>query len=196
MWRSVHSPAVLSWDVDAPVFSRGACLWCRPSTKPLSQPTPCCALPAFWLRCCRFQPLPDESRVLLRRAAPHHRASGRAHHRHPHGVNGLQHVRRREHGGSSHIEYGFIHTTLRRCVGGELSEGVGMETYLHGSMDFEKTLELRLRVGDLDLREKEERGVRVVRRRKRRRRRRRRRRRKQMHRCARVAKQFIRVELT
>ena len=34
-------------------------------------------------------------------------------------------------------------------VYGGLSEGIGMETYLHGHMGFEKTLKLRFRVRDL-----------------------------------------------
>ena len=32
-----------------------------------------------------------------------------------------------------------------------LREGIGMKTYLHGPVDFAKTLQLRFRVGDLDL---------------------------------------------
>ena len=56
---------------------------------------------------------------------------------------------------------------------------VGMKAYLHGPMDFAKTLKLGFRVGDLNLPE-EERGINtripVAGRR-----------RKQMHRCARVA---------
>ena len=41
-----------------------------------------------------------------------------------------------------------------------LSEEIGMKTYLHGPMDFAKTLKLRLRVGDLDLPER--RGIQVA----------------------------------
>ena len=36
-------------------------------------------------------------------------------------------------------------------VYGEMREGIGMKTYLHGPMDFAKTLKLHFRVGDLDL---------------------------------------------
>ena len=35
-----------------------------------------------------------------------------------------------------------------------LREGIGMKTYLHGQVDFAKTLKLRFRVGDLDLPER------------------------------------------
>ena len=49
-----------------------------------------------------------------------------------------------------------------------------MKTYLHGPMDYAKTLQLRFLVGDLDL--PEERGIPAVERRK-------------MHRCALVATQ-------
>ena len=41
------------------------------------------------------------------------------------------------------------------CVG--LREGIEMKTYLHGPMDFVKTLKLRFRVGDLDLPERRKR---------------------------------------
>ena len=34
---------------------------------------------------------------------------------------------------------------------GGLREDIGMKTYLHGPMDYVKTLKLRFRVGDLDL---------------------------------------------
>ena len=34
---------------------------------------------------------------------------------------------------------------------GGLREDIGMETYLHGPMDYAKKLKLRSRVGDLDL---------------------------------------------
>ena len=37
---------------------------------------------------------------------------------------------------------------------GELREEIGMKTYLHGPMDYAKTLKLRFRVGDLDLPER------------------------------------------
>ena len=37
---------------------------------------------------------------------------------------------------------------------GELREEIGMKTYLHGPMDFAKTLKLRFRLGDLDLPER------------------------------------------
>ena len=37
---------------------------------------------------------------------------------------------------------------------GGLHEGLGTKTYLHGPTDFAKTLKLRFRVGDLDLRER------------------------------------------
>ena len=40
---------------------------------------------------------------------------------------------------------------------GRLREGIGMKTYLHGPMDFAKTLKLRFRVGDLDLPERRKR---------------------------------------
>ena len=40
---------------------------------------------------------------------------------------------------------------------GGLREGIGMKTYLHGPMDFAKTLKLRFRVGDLDLPERRKR---------------------------------------
>ena len=40
---------------------------------------------------------------------------------------------------------------------GGLSEGLGMETCLHGPMDFAKTLKLRFRVGYLDLPERRKR---------------------------------------
>ena len=40
---------------------------------------------------------------------------------------------------------------------GGLSEGIGMKTYLHGPMDFAKTLKLRFRVGDQDLPERRKR---------------------------------------
>ena len=39
------------------------------------------------------------------------------------------------------------------------SEGIGMKTYLHGPIDFAKTLNLRLFVGDLDLPERRKRRV-------------------------------------
>ena len=32
-----------------------------------------------------------------------------------------------------------------------LNEGIGIQTYFHGPMDFAKTLKLRFRVGDLGL---------------------------------------------
>ena len=37
---------------------------------------------------------------------------------------------------------------------GGLREEMGMKTYLHGPMDYAKTLKLRFRVGDLDLPER------------------------------------------
>ena len=37
---------------------------------------------------------------------------------------------------------------------GGLREEIGMKTYLHGPMDYAKTLKLRFRVGDLDLPER------------------------------------------
>ena len=40
---------------------------------------------------------------------------------------------------------------------GGLSEGVGMKVYLHGPIDFAKTLKLRFRVGDLNLPERRKR---------------------------------------
>ncbi|MEP2037814.1 MAG: hypothetical protein ABJI72_14510 [Parasphingorhabdus sp.] len=40
---------------------------------------------------------------------------------------------------------------------GGLREGLGMKTYLHGPMDFAKTLKLRFRVGDLDMPERRKR---------------------------------------
>ena len=43
---------------------------------------------------------------------------------------------------------------------GGLREEIGMKTYLHGPMDYAKTLKLRFRVGDLDLPER--RGMPVV----------------------------------
>ena len=43
---------------------------------------------------------------------------------------------------------------------GGLREEMGMKTYLHGPMDYAKTLKLRFRVGDLDLPER--RGMPVV----------------------------------
>ena len=42
---------------------------------------------------------------------------------------------------------------------GGSSKGIGMKLYLHGPMDFAKTLKLRFRVGDLDL---PERGIPVA----------------------------------
>ena len=66
---------------------------------------------------------------------------------------------------------------------GGLSEGTGMKTYLHGPMNFAKTLKLRFRVGDLDPPERRKRHTsgreeeRVD------------------HRCSRVAKQY-RVDST
>ena len=36
-------------------------------------------------------------------------------------------------------------------ISGGLREYFGMKTYLHGPMDYAKTLKLRFRVGDLDL---------------------------------------------
>ena len=41
--------------------------------------------------------------------------------------------------------------------GDSAREGIGMKTYLHGPMDFAKTLKLRFRVGDLDLPERRKR---------------------------------------
>lgn len=35
-----------------------------------------------------------------------------------------------------------------------LRQGIGMNTYLYGPMDFTKTLKLRFRLGDLDLSER------------------------------------------
>ena len=35
-------------------------------------------------------------------------------------------------------------------IHGGLREEIGMKTYLHGPMDYAKTLKLRFRVGDLD----------------------------------------------
>ena len=63
-----------------------------------------------------------------------------------------------------------------------LREEIRMKTYLHGPMDYAKTLKLRFRVGDLDLPER--RGIPVVEGRK-----------NKTHRCASVAKQQ-RVQLT
>ena len=63
----------------------------------------------------------------------------------------------------------------------ELREEIGMRTYLHGPMDYVKTLKLQFRVGDLDLPERRK-FIPVVGRRK-------------MHRCALEAK-HSRVELT
>ena len=40
---------------------------------------------------------------------------------------------------------------------GGLSEGIGMKTFLHGPMDFAKTLKLRFRGGGLDLPERRQR---------------------------------------
>ena len=40
---------------------------------------------------------------------------------------------------------------------GGLREEIGMKTYLHGPMDYAKTLKLRFRVGDLDLPERRKR---------------------------------------
>ena len=40
---------------------------------------------------------------------------------------------------------------------GGLREDVGMKTYLHGPMDYAKTLKLRFRVGDLDIPERRKR---------------------------------------
>ena len=37
---------------------------------------------------------------------------------------------------------------------GRSREGIGMKTYVHGPMDFAKTLKLRFRVGALDLPER------------------------------------------
>ena len=37
---------------------------------------------------------------------------------------------------------------------GGLREEIGMKTYLHGPMDYAKTLKLRFRVGDMDLPER------------------------------------------
>ena len=59
---------------------------------------------------------------------------------------------------------------------GGLRDEMGMKTYLHGPMDYVKTLKLRLRVGDLDLPEK--RGMPIADRR-----------RTKMHRCALVPTQ-------
>ena len=39
-------------------------------------------------------------------------------------------------------------------IHGGLNEGRGMKTYLHGPTDFEKTLKLRFRVGNLNLSER------------------------------------------
>ena len=39
-------------------------------------------------------------------------------------------------------------------MNGGLSENIGMETHLHGPMDYAKKLKLRFRVGDLDLPER------------------------------------------
>ena len=62
---------------------------------------------------------------------------------------------------------------------GRLREEIGLKTYLHGPMDYAKTLKLRFRVGDLDLPERRKRYISmpVVERRE------------KMHRCALVAKQ-------
>ena len=59
---------------------------------------------------------------------------------------------------------------------GGLREGIGMKKYLHGPMDFAKTLKLRFRVGDLDLRERRKRYTSS-------------REEEEVHRCALVAKQ-------
>ena len=40
---------------------------------------------------------------------------------------------------------------------GGLREEIGMKTYLHGPMDYAKTLKLRFRVGDLDVPERRKR---------------------------------------
>ena len=40
----------------------------------------------------------------------------------------------------------------------ELREEIGMRTYLHGPMDYVKTLKLQFRVGDLDLPERRKYG--------------------------------------
>ena len=45
---------------------------------------------------------------------------------------------------------------------GGLSEGTGTKTYFHGPMDFAKTLKVRCRVGDLDLRERRKRYIPVA----------------------------------
>ena len=44
-------------------------------------------------------------------------------------------------------------------IHGGLSEMIGMKTYLHGPMDFAKTLKLRFRVGDLGLPERRKRST-------------------------------------
>ena len=36
-------------------------------------------------------------------------------------------------------------------IDGESRGDIGMETYLHGPVDYAKTMKLRFRVGDLDL---------------------------------------------
>ena len=42
-------------------------------------------------------------------------------------------------------------------INGGLKEGIGMKVHFHGPLDAAKNLKLRLRVGDLDLREKRKR---------------------------------------
>ena len=45
---------------------------------------------------------------------------------------------------------------------GGLREEIGMKTYLHGQMDYAKTLKLRFRVRDLDLSERRKRYTSTV----------------------------------
>ena len=67
-------------------------------------------------------------------------------------------------------------------IHGGLREEIGRKKYMHGSMDYAKTLKLRFRVGDLDLPGRRKRyqvpGIPLVEGR-----------RKKMHRCAIMAKQ-------
>ena len=62
-------------------------------------------------------------------------------------VQGRSRIKDRKKGKASAKEQGGIGKTLGD-IGG-LREGIGMKTYMHGPMDFVKTLQLRFRVGDL-----------------------------------------------